>query len=357
MPDIDSGTRRRIRPAMSALALAAALALPSAADPPLAPPVAALLREIGFSARDLATLRRGAAVTASLDTPAREEIAHVAAVHLQVTPAEFLRRFRDIERFEQGPGVPHLGRFSTPPRLADLDGLSLPDADVAALQSCRPGDCALKLPAPALLRFRQEVDWASAAEAHQASVLTRILLLDLVHAYQSEGNRALGAYVDKDESLEVEKEVRAVLARRDRIPVAVPSLFAFLEDYPASRPPELEDFIYWSVVTFGLKPTIRVSHVALLPLTGPHAGPVTWAIAIKQLYASHYFRTTLELRFLLGDRDGAQGTTLVSLTRSRNDGMTGLGGLFVRPIVERRSRDGVRGYLEHIKRQVEQPAR
>jgi hypothetical protein len=33
--------------------------------------------------------------------------------------------------------------------------------------------------------------------------------------------------------------------------------------------------------------------------------------------------------------------------------MTGFKGLFLRPIISRRSRDAVRGYLEHVKRQIE----
>jgi hypothetical protein len=50
-------------------------------------------------------------------------------------------------------------------------------------------------------------------------------------------------------------------------------------------------------------------------------------------------------------------TALAALARSRSDGMTGLRGLFLRPIITRRSREAVRGYLAHVKRQVEAPVR
>jgi hypothetical protein len=46
----------------------------------------------------------------------------------------------------------------------------------------------------------------------------------------------------------------------------------------------------------------------------------------------------------------------VTITRSRSDGMTGFKGLFLRPIISRRSREALRGYLEHMKRQVGRPA-
>ncbi|MYK86982.1 MAG: hypothetical protein F4018_00710 [Acidobacteria bacterium] len=106
-----------------------------------------------------------------------------------------------------------------------------------------------------------------------------------------------------------------------------------------------------------MKPTIRLNHVTICPLPDRLSTGVAYAIATKQLYASHYFHTTLELRFLLDrtDADGREGSTLISITRSRNDGMTGFRGLFLRPIIRRRSRDAVRNYLEHVKRQVERP--
>ncbi len=312
---------------------------------------------LGFSAADMRAFDAGAAVIRSLDTPVREELAHVAAVHVNAAPARFLDRFRDIVRFEQGPGIPQIGRFSTPPRPEDLAGLTLPAADVAALRACRPGDCALKLPAAAMSRFRNDVNWASPGAAEQANAIARDMLLDLVLAYQRDGNAALGSYEDGREPMSVEGQFRALIASDDPLPAPVPALLAYLDDYPRGRPPVAEDFFYWTVVDFGLKQTIRLNHVVIYPLAASPSSPVSYAIAIKQLYASHYFFTTLELRFLIDDdrRAGVDGLALVSVTRSRNDGMTGFKGLFLRPIISRRSRDAVRVYLEHVKQQVERP--
>ena len=99
------------------------------------------------------------------------------------------------------------------------------------------------------------------------------------------------------------------------------------------------------------------NHVTIYPLAALQPSDVSYAIAIKQLYASHYFHTTLELRFLVDHsrHSDRRGSSLISITRSRNDGMTGFKGLFLRPIIRRRSRNAVRGYLEHVRRQVERP--
>ena len=172
---------------------------------------------------------------------------------------------------------------------------------------------------------------------------------------QVEGNAALGYYDDGDEPLLVAEQFRALLDSSDLLPVPVPELLAYLDAYPNGHLRRAEDFFYWTMVDFGLKPTIRVNHVVIYPLTeSPSSSGVSYAIAIKQLYASHYFHTTLELRFLTEtDLRAGHVSSLITITRSRNDGMTGLKGLFLRPIIRSRSRDAVRNYLAHVKRQVE----
>ena len=314
-----------------------------------------LTQRMGFSASDVRALESGSAVVNSLDTPVREEVAHVGVVYLDAPAEQFVERFRDIERFERGPGIPQIGRFASPPRIEDLESLSLPAADVADLPECRPSDCEVKLPAEAFDRFRDGVDWTSPEAAGQASKVSREMILDLVRAYQADGNAALGSYANLDASSPMATAFRALLASRDPLPAPVPALLAYLDDYPRGRPPGAEDFFYWTVADFGLKPTIRVNHVTIYPLTARPSTGVAYAIAIKQLYASHYFHTTLELRFLV-DRvapSGRPGAALISIARSRNDGMTGFRGWFLRPIIRRRSRDGVRDYMEHVRRQVE----
>jgi hypothetical protein len=112
------------------------------------------------------------------------------------------------------------------------------------------------------------------------------MLLDLVRAYQTNGNEALGHYDDGDETPPVADAFRALLAGSDLLPAPVPALIAYLEDYPRGRPTGAEDFFYWSVVDFGLKPTMRVSHVTIDPLADTPSSDIAYAIAIKQLYAS-----------------------------------------------------------------------
>ena len=68
-----------------------------------------LTRRLGFSSADLRALDAGSAAIKSLDTPAREELAHVEVVYVDASNERFLERFRDIERFERRPGIPRSG--------------------------------------------------------------------------------------------------------------------------------------------------------------------------------------------------------------------------------------------------------
>lgn len=353
--DIVNGRHRPVLPAVLGLVLATNLV--AAVASPAAQPVSFVNNLFGqqrFSAADRRALDAGGAVVRSLDTPVRRELAHFGVVHIDAPADRFIDRFRDIERFERGPGIPQIGRFATPPRPGDLASLTLPAQDVTALARCRPGDCDVKLSTAAMTRFRNQVNWSSRNPAPQAHDVARALLLELVRAYQASGDAALGHYDDRGEPLPVAEEFRALLASGNLLPLPVPGLMAYLEEYPRSQPSGAEDFFYWSTVDFGLKPTVRVNHVIIYPLAGRPSG-VSHVIAIKQLYASHYFQTTLELRFLVDDERGVdrQGFYLMSITRSRIDGTNGLKGSLLRSVINRRSRTAVRGYLEHLKRQVE----
>jgi hypothetical protein len=177
------------------------------------------LRREGFSAADLRTLNAGEAVVKALDTPVRQELAHFGVVHIDAPTGLFVDRCGDIERFESGPGVLQIGRFGSPPRLKDLASLTLPAKDVTALARCRPGDCNVKLSAAAMTRFRNQVNWSSPNAALQANEVAREMILDLVHAYQADGNAALGHYHDGAEPLSVAEQFRALLTSSNRLPV------------------------------------------------------------------------------------------------------------------------------------------
>jgi len=344
-----------VPPALPSVGVAAAL-LVSLASPDAQSDsfVSNLLRREEFSAADIRAVDRGDAVVKPLDTDVRQELAYFGVVHVDAPADRFVERFADIEKFERGPGVPQIGRFGVPPRLDDLASMTLPSKDVTALERCRPGDCDVRLPTATMTRLQNQVNWSSQNAASQANEITREMLFDLLHAYEVDGNAALDLIDDGGKPLPVAEQLRALLTNSGHLPLLVPELVTYLDEYPRSRPPGVAEFFYWSVVDFGLRPTVRINHVISYSLEARPSG-VSHVIAIKQLYASHYFQTALELRFLVDDlrRPDRRGFYLFSVTRSRIDGTSGFSGALLRPVISRRSRNAVRSYLEHLKRQLE----
>ena len=112
-----------------------------------------LVRDLRFSAAELADLQRGKVVKHGIATSAPGEIAAVGAVRVNTSKAAFLDRVRDIVRFKRGPDILQIGRFGNPPSLDDLAALTV-DKDDFDVRACRVGDCSGRLPADVIRRFR-----------------------------------------------------------------------------------------------------------------------------------------------------------------------------------------------------------
>jgi hypothetical protein len=82
----------------------------------------------------------------------------------------------------------------------------------------------------------------------------------------------------------------------------------------------------------------------------------TGSIPPSSLYASHYFWTALELRVLLPDPLRGPGFWLVTVNRSRSDGLSGFTGRLIRGRVRSEVEDGTRAALMVTKERLESQA-
>jgi len=105
-------------------------------------------------------------------------------------------------------------------------------------------------------------------------------------------------------------------------------------------------------VNFGMKPTIRVNHAVIYNVQ--KQGRDVSVVAIKQLYASHYFHTALDLSVSVADPSAPGGFYLLTLKGSEQDGLTGVKGSIVRKVVVDKTRAALEGALASIKRSLEQ---
>ena len=183
------------------------------------------------------------------------------------------------------------------------------------------------------------------------------MMLEHAQIYMRDGDEGLGEYRDKKRPLFLEEEFDGLLENSPYLVEYLPEFNRYLDDYPNAELPGAEDFFYWSKVKFGLKPTVRLNHVVIYPFE--REGRKSVVIGSKMLYASHYFHTALELKVLVRDstKPAAKGFYLVSLNRSRSDGLTGLFGGIVRSKAQSEAQKALAAALGSAREALEEASR
>jgi hypothetical protein len=296
-----------------------------------------------LSQTELASVDGGAVVVKVLPTSVKNELAILGAARIRATSEFFLRMYRDIERFETGWGVTK--KLSDPPRLDEFGALQIPEEDWKSLRDCKVSDCELKLQETALVHLRSQVDWSDPGASQKVTDFFRERALEYAVGYLEGGNEKLGIYRDGKKPTAIADEFRGLLEDSPYILSYRPELHRYLMDYPRASLPGASDFLYWSMVDFGGKPTFRLNHVTIYPLAeGVNESVV---IASKQLYFSHYFHTGLELMTLVKDREHPDdGFYFVALNRYRTDLPGGVFGKMARKVAEDSARDSTERYLD-----------
>jgi hypothetical protein len=292
--------------------------------PAFPPKLQTYLASIKLSTGDRKRLADNAPVTRMLAADASKEIAVFGAIWIYAPIARYVEALNDIEHLESGPGYRVTRRISAHPVIGDFAALHLTDSDFRALRACRVGDCDVKLWQGAIERFQNNINWNAANARAAADALMRKLAFEYVTGYLEGGNHRLAVYRDKSRPRSVAEEFRSMLGGMPELAMFMPDMQQYLLEYPRVASPEPPSFLYWQETEFGVKPTIRISH---LTIRQNHEETV---VASKMLYASHYFWTGIELRALIPDPSHGHGFWFITISRTRLDGLTGFAGAFVR---------------------------
>lgn len=302
---------------------------------------------IRLTAEEQRQLAAGQPVTKLLDADESKEVAVFGAVWINAPIRRYADAVKDIETFERGGGFKVTKRISSPPQLADFAQLQLPQDDLADLRSCRVGDCEIKLGEQALNRFRSQINWDAPDANASANRLMQQLAFEFVTRYLEGGNDNLAVYRDNRRPTFVAQEFRSMVDSMPVLTTYMPNMRRYLLDYPKAALPDATSLLYWQETEFGLKPTIRISHLTV------REGPEDTVVASKMLYARHYFWTGLELRALVSDPSRGTGFWFVTVNRSRSDGLSGFTGIFVRRRVRSEVQEGAMAALRMTKQRLE----
>jgi len=304
---------------------------------------------IGLKNSEIADIDHDKAVAKILDSPTPSQVFVFGSVFIKAQPRAYVHTAADLESLKSLPNYLAIGRFSTPPQLSDLTGFELDVDDVNNLKDCKPGNCQIQLPVENIEQFKSQIDWSAADVAGQVNNLAKKMALEALLAYQKGGNEALGTYRDKKSPAQVSEQFRALLSRSTILPEKLPAVYSYLLDYPKTSLPDSSSVFYWEKVKFGLKPTLRINQQIIARASGEH-GRID-VVAIKQLYASHYFQTALDLNFCVPGN--SKGFYLVTVKGSEQAGLTGVKGSVVRKTAVDRTRSSLEKSLGVIKTQLE----
>jgi hypothetical protein len=299
------------------------------------------------SADERRRLMDGGPITKLLDGDPGREVVVFGSIWINAPVHRYVEAVKDIENFERGAGFKVTRRISSPPRLEDFADLHLSKEDFDDLRTCRAGDCEVKIGDQALERFRKEIDWTAPTARADVDALMQRIAFEYVTGYLEGGNERLAVYRDKSRPTFVAAEFQSMVDQMPELTTYMPTVRRYLLEYPRFEFPGSTSFLYWQETQFGLKPTIRISHLMV------RETEEETVVASKMLYANHYFWTALELRALVPDPSRGPGFWFATLSRSRSDGLSGFVGRMVRSRVRSEVEKSSLSALTTTKRRLE----
>jgi len=311
-----------------------------------------LRKNIGLNTYQLSAICAGQPVTSALPPRTPAEVFLFGAVYIHAAPETYVQLTRHVEHLRELPSYLALGVISEPPQLSHLTGFSFDNDDIQALKNCKPGDCQIQMPTSSIEELHRSINWSDGNVNRHVNEFLQKTALQRLLAYQRDGNEALGVYNDKHDPIEVQRQFAFMLSYDIALPEQLPDFYHYLLAYPREKPASVEDTFYWSKVKFGLKPTLRV--VQMVIMRGAPASQVAFAIAEKQLYASHYFETALDLSYCVRGGDPKHpGFYLIKVLGSEQAGLTGVKGSIIRKSAVGRSVSNLRDALMTIRNTLE----
>ena len=300
-----------------------------------------------WAAEDLTALQNGDAVVRHHATAEKQELATTGILMIKGLPAISMEKFRESLSQKGGESMKGGGQFSDPPTFDDLMNLELDKDSIAQLSKCTVGSCDLNLSADMIRRFEQEIDWNAGDSGQRANKLFKEMLAGNVQNYLGRGIEGLGTFDNRRKTVDLKAAHRSLLSNSLFIREIHPNFLQYLEDFPAGKLASVESSMHWSVVDFGLKPSITVSHSAVH--TEVAGNEQHHFVASRQIYASRYLDSSLTFTVLLRV-SGENGITtyLIFSDRSRSDALDGPLGGFARGLVKKESAARIKSLLDKV---------
>ena len=249
-----------------------------------------LRKHIRATEAELKRLALGEVLTRTLEAPDGREITTFGVIKVRCTADTFVARLKDIERFKASEYVLQIGRFQPQPSVQDVRPLAF-DADERAALRAPAGRARARSACP---QPPSNVSIGRSRGAHRPNPDRRRIAAAVprgrspdVSVGRERGPSGLRR-PDRHQSAS-RRFPDAAAPRRLSCRVAAGNV-RLAGRVSSGAPRRRGPFLwYWSREKFGLKPVVSITHAVLMRREG------AVAFGAKQVYASHYFESSLGL--------------------------------------------------------------
>ena len=311
-----------------------------------ADPFAFFQPSVTITADERAKLDRGKPIAHALQARGTE-VGLVAAVRVNTDGDRLVAWVRRMEEWKKNNHVLAVGRFSDPPRAEDLAGLELDSYDLAAIRSCRPGSCELKLSGLEMTQLQDAVEQSDADPGAAVQDAFRQMMLKRVQNYLTRGE--IPPNEDHRNRVLPESRFESLLEHTPFLSDRLPKLAEDLRGYPTADEPGADLFLYWSKEHIARKAMVSVTQVTIVR---NHRPDLPDALVVdRDIFSSHYINASLSVTALVCGGPG-RPNYLVYVNRTDLDMLHGVFGGAIRWAIDRRLKDAS-DVLEVMKRRLE----
>lgn len=304
----------------------------------------------GFTDSDLASLEKGDVVVRELSPTDPREIAFTGAVKINAPRDVVFEAFRRAIEAQEKEIAISRGIFRSPPSAKELAKLQIESGEIRSLARCEKGDCDWSLSGELIEKIRNEVDWNSGGAEGRASELFKEILAGYTADYLRNGDEALMVYEDDPEPLDLRAEYESLLGNLLLLDDLAPEFHGYLREFPRKQLDGVDDFVSWSNVQIALKPVVVNTHTIFYKKEAERI-PQAFILS-KQIYANHYFHSSLALTTLVSFPRGDDqfDTYVIFSSHSRTGALSGTIGQIARSAVDGQAESKLTSALEDTKR-------
>ena len=307
--------------------------------------------KINLTDEQISSISQGQIVTKVLPSPDKLGLLVFGAVYVNASIQKFAKIYEDVGKLQGETvylAVQEFAKNGSPVKLSDFDRVEFDKSDIDKLERCTPGDCDLQLLNGQ--EIKQQIDWKSKDKYAVVNKYVRQRAYDRANVYMNGGLKALGSYTDLKKPLNLYDAMKEMVDASYYLPKGkVPDIYGQIVDYPEGKMADAVNVFYWENINFGQGPVFRINHVSLFP--NGH-GPAKLIVANKQLYASKYMRTALQMFYFVPDTQNPNkpGFYLIEMSDSRLPDLGGLKLTVVRKIATSTAVEGTHDTLEIFRR-------